>query len=96
MGYSFAYQRRGGVTRTMHVDSADEFTVQTTVPLDEILAGIERDRELHPTTGANKLLARVPMHIYEKSLLEKWDEDDWKRWLNDSDNEPFRVWKGRV
>ena len=94
--YSFTYEKRDGRTRTMHVESADQFTVETTVPLDEILSGINRDRELIDHNAVNKTVARVPMTIYERSLREQWDEGDWKRWLNDPANEPFRIWKGNV
>lgn len=64
--------------------------------MDEVLEGIKRDRETHPTRSMNKLLARVPMTVYEKSIIEQWGDDDWKKWLNDSDNKMFRVWEGRV
>ena len=54
-------------------------------------------REQHPRRGTNKLLARaVPMTVYERSIVENWDDDDWKRWLNDPDNAAFRIWPGRV
>ena len=32
--------------------------------------------------GVNKLLARIPITIYERSVHEQWDEGDWARWLN--------------
>ena len=81
----------------MTTDDADGILrVNTEVNLDEILRGIERDREFHPVKSANKLVARVPMTVVEQSMHEQWDEGDWKKWLNDPANEPFRVWKGRV
>lgn len=55
--------------------------------LEEVLAG---------SKSTNKLVARVPMTVYEKSILEDWDESDWTKWLNDPDNQAFRVWRGRV
>lgn len=94
--YSFTYENHSGRSRKMHVESGERFTVETTLPLDEILKGIERDRELIDHSAVNKTLARVPMTIYEQSLREQWDDKDWKRWLNDPQNEPFRIWKGRV
>jgi hypothetical protein len=70
--------------------------VNTELNLDEILAGVQRDRELHPVKSNNKLVARVPMTVYEQSIHENWDEERWKRWLNDPQNDPFRVWRGQV
>lgn len=98
MNYSFTYHNSNGVRRQMHVDASrpDEVTVETTVQLDDILKSIDRDRESQVAGSMNKTLARVPMTIYEKSMLEDWDDADWKRWLNDPANEPFRIWKGRV
>lgn len=94
--HSYTYQNRDGVRRTVHPETKDKFTVHTEQDLTEILEGIKRDRDLHPTRSANKHLARVPISIYEQSVRENWDDADWKKWLNDPDNAAFRVWQGRV
>ena len=47
-----------------------------------ILDSVERDREIMSHNGVNKLLARIPIEIYERSVHEQWSEDDWARWLN--------------
>ena len=77
-------------------DREGELKVFTEVNLEEVLRGIDRDRELQPRRSTNRLLARVPMTIMEQSIHEQWDEGDWKKWLNDPANAPFRVWPGRV
>ena len=43
-------------------------------------------------------VAEVPMVIYQKAIREGWAQDSaqWKKWLNHSDNKPFRTWKGKV
>ena len=43
-------------------------------------------------------VAEIPMVIYQKALREGWAKDSaqWKKWLNHSDNKPFRTWKGKV
>ena len=46
--------------------------------------------------GVNKVVARIPITIYERSIHEDWDEGDWKRWLNSTEAAPFRIWGGRV
>lgn len=74
----------------------DQFTVHTEVEMDEVLEGIKRARDSVVPGSTNKLVARVPMTVYEQSLLGQWDEAAWKKWLNDPDNAAFRVWQGRV
>lgn len=92
------YQDRDGVRRTLITDDdrPEEMTVHTEQQLDEILASIERDREIMPNNGVNKLLARIPIEVYERGVREQWDERDWDRWLNSSEAAPFRIWQGRV
>jgi hypothetical protein len=46
--------------------------------------------------GVNKLLARIPIEVYERSVHEQWDEADWARYLNSAEAAPFRIWRGRV
>lgn len=92
------YRNSDGVKRTALVDyeQPHKFTVHTEVEMDEVLEGIKRARESVVPGSTNKLVARIPMTVYEQSLLEQWDEADWKKWLNDPDNAAFRVWQGRV
>jgi hypothetical protein len=92
------YQDRGGVKRSTIVDNdrPGAVTVHTRQVLDEVLDGIARDREIMPQTGPNKLVARVPITVYEQSVREGWGDDDWKRYLNSSDATPFRIWRGQV
>lgn len=93
------YHNQDGVRRTMITDSdhPDRIVVQTEVIMDGILENNAVMRDLHPRRSTNKLVARgIPMTIYEKSMLEGWDEDDWKKWLNSSEAIPYRIWQGRV
>jgi hypothetical protein len=94
------YRNSDGVKRTALVDyeQPNKFTVHTEVEMDEVLEGIKRAREDEAARNfpTNRLVARVPMTVYEKSIVEQWDEADWKKWLNDPDNAAFRVWTGQV
>ena len=38
--------------------------------------------------------ACVPVFAWEQSLRERWGRDDWKKWVNNHDNKPFRTWPG--
>jgi hypothetical protein len=93
------YRNADGVRRTLITD--DEFparaVVHTEQVLDEILGGIARDREAaNDNSSVNKLVARLPVAVFERACLEQWDEGDWKRYLNSSEAAPFRIWRGRV
>ena len=98
MQRAFVYEDRNGVRRTLIADDEqpDRFVVKTSQDLEPILESVARDRELMANTGVNKLAARVPVAIYERAIHEEWSEDDWKRWLNSSEAEPFRIWKGKL
>lgn len=92
------YQNANGVRRTLHLDDdcPGVIRIQTEQVMDEVLAGIARDREIMSNSGVNKLLARIPIHIFEQAVHEKWDEGDWRRFLNSSECSPYRIWQGRV
>jgi len=93
------YQNDGAVKRTMiwEDDQPEKVHIYTEQDLTQTFENNKIMRELHPRRSNNKLVARgVPVSVYEKSILENWDDNDWKRWLNDSDNAAFRVWKGQV
>ena len=94
---SRVYHNADGVRRTLIVDDERPgFVVNTSQDIEPVLDSLERDRAIMRHDGVNKLLARIPVSIFERSVHEQWDEGDWKRWLNSSEAEPFRVWRGRV
>jgi hypothetical protein len=92
------YRDRDGVRRTMLWDDEDpdQVTVHTQQDVEPVLDSVERDRAMMAHNGVNKLLARIPVSIFERSVHEQWDEGDWKRWLNSSEAAPFRIWRGAV
>jgi hypothetical protein len=92
------YRDADGVRRTLIWDDDDpnQVVVNTEQDVEPILDSIHRDRELMAHDGVNKLVARLPIAIYERAVHEQWDEDDWKRWLNSDEAAPFRIWRGRV
>lgn len=92
------YRNADGVRRTLVTDDErpEDFAVHTEQVLDEILDSVARDRETMSHNGVNKLLARIPIEVYERSVHEQWDEAAWARYLNSSEAAPFRIWSGRV
>ena len=94
---SRVYHDAYGVRRTLIVDDERPgFVVNTQQDVEPVLASVERDRAIMAHDGVNKLLARIPVSIFERSVHEQWDDGDWKKWLNSSEAAPFRVWPGRV
>lgn len=95
----FVYRNDGAIKRTMiwEDDKPDIVHVRTEQDLTQAIENNKLLTEAHPRRSTNKLLARgVPVSVYEKSILEGWDDKDWARWLDDPDNRAFRVWQGRV
>ena len=93
------YKHDETVKRTMVWEDDDPLTVHvyTEQDMEQTIENNKIMRELHPRHSTNKLVARgVPISVYEKSVLEDWDEQDWAKWLNDPDNAAFRIWQGRV
>ena len=92
------YRDADGVRRTLIWDDEDPdaVTVLTEQDVEPILDSVERDRAIMRHDGVNKLLARIPVAIYERAVLEQWDEGDWGKWLNSSEAAPFRIWRGDV
>jgi len=94
---STVYRDGDGVRRTLITDDAlDGFVVRTEQDVEPILESVARDREIMSHNGVNKLLARIPISIFERSVHQQWDESDWRRWLNSAEAAPFRIWEGRV
>ena len=94
------YDARNGVSRTMILDDSAPgmFHVEHSQDVEPILESIARDREIMPNTGENKLAARIPTVIYEELQRQGITEDEslFKAWLNSSDAEPWRIWRGRL
>lgn len=91
---------RGSVLKTFHVDKTEEGrTIEVTEQdLDPIIEAVKRERETREQDPEMKLAALIPMVIVEQAMREGWwnDEAAVKRWLNDPQNECFRVWKGKL
>jgi hypothetical protein len=90
------YLERDGIRRTMILDDENpgRVVVHAEQNIDEIMAGIARDRELLNQRGDMKAVARIPAVHADRVI--GMDPDELKRFLNDSDNEAFRIWRGRV
>lgn len=98
------YDQWGNVVRTVAVDnSTGDFQTVIEMECDPLIEEIKALRE-NPNNRAGRkdeifrLAAVVPAPIVEKAMIEGWfhDDDQWGKWLNDSQNRDFRVWEGRV
>lgn len=98
MGKLVYFSAGGHVRRTIHTDASNPwgFTQETAQLYPDNFAQVNRELG-EEQKGHMKLIARgVPVHVYEQSVREDWDQADWAKWLNDPDNRDFRVWPGRV
>lgn len=66
--------------------------------VDPLITYAREMAEAHPGSGDFKYAAEIPMAVVEKMMQEgSWgDPEAIKKWLNDPQNECFRIWKGRV
>jgi hypothetical protein len=92
------YRNADGVRRTLITDDErpEDFAVLTQQDIEPVLDSVERDRAIMAHNGVNRLLARLPVEVFERSIHQQWDETDWRRYLNSAEAAPFRVWRGRV
>jgi hypothetical protein len=88
------------VERTIVTDDAAPgvFHVKHSQDVEPVLDSVARDREIMANNGVNKLTHRIPTVIYEELQRQGIadDPDLFRIWLNSSDANPWRVWKGRV
>jgi hypothetical protein len=102
MQSTYLLRRGQGYTKRIITDSENPFKLveKTEIDYEPILDEVKfLSENQRPTRGDQnhwRYCAKVPMDVYERSIHENWDDDDWKKWLNDPQNEPFRVWKGKV
>jgi hypothetical protein len=89
--------RDGIVRETIYDPGEGRLVVQMHQNVDEIIAGIERDRDNMKRT-MNKKVATLPAFVVEDLTYRGIynDRDAFDKWLNSSEADPWRVWKGRV
>lgn len=91
---------RGAVIKTLHTDAHDDdrMVEVTQQDLEPLLQHVKMERETHVQGDDMKLVGYIPMAVVEQMYRDGSfnDEAALKRWLNDPQNECFRVWKGRV
>lgn len=96
--------QRGGVLKTIHTDSHSNSMFEvTTEDLDPLIRQADRMRHARGTKTQDfeegmVVAGYIPIHVAERMMREGSfnDEAALKRWLNDPQNECFRVWKGTV
>jgi hypothetical protein len=88
---------RGDVLKYMQDDGDKVFEV-TEQDLDPVLRHTQMLRETHVQSSDMKLAAVIPMEVVERMMRDGSFNDPAaiKRWCNDPQNAPFRVWKGKL
>ena len=87
----------GIVRETIYDPGEGRLVVNLRQNVDEILAGIKRSRETM-RHGINKVVAQLPAFVVENLTYRGIydDRDAFDKWLNSSEADPWRIWKGRV
>lgn len=95
-----------GVTEEHHVDEKGNMVKLERQDVGWILEHNRHLEELEPKHACllgpsrRRRIAEIPAVVYNKLYHEKrsptQDKDEFFKWLNDKDNEVFRVWKGTV
>jgi hypothetical protein len=98
MQRTFVYSDANGVRRTLIADDErpDQFVVKTSQDLEPIVDSVNRDREIMPHNGHNKVIGRFPVEVFERMINEGWGPDDEARFYNSDEAAPYRIWRGRV
>jgi len=88
---------RGDVLKYMQTDGDSTYEV-TEQDLDPVLRQAELLRQTHVHDNEMKLAAVIPIEVVERMMRDgSWnDPQAIKRWCNDPQNAPFRVWKGQL
>lgn len=94
----YTYRNSDGIKRTFYVDPDKPYSplVHTEQNVDEIISSVKRDREVMKNDGDSRLVARVPMVVWEEAHHQQWDDKKWGQYLNSSEAREFRIWEGKV
>lgn len=87
--------------QTWALDEGDRMRVREVMPVDDLMAeNAEMQIDaLNRPFGDMALVARVPMHVWQKALapaILQGDDAYLSRWLNDGDHARFRTRLGRI
>ena len=81
-----------------HLDELDNQITKSTSALFEPTLDYVKNLSENKPGKDFRHVAEIPMVVYQRACREGWAQDSaqWKKWLNHSDNKPFRTWKGKV
>lgn len=99
MEQRLVYRDSDGVRRTLIADKEEgNLAVFTEFDAEQFIKTNRALAETHVQGSDNKLVARVPITVVEKAMVEGWfdDEEAWRKFLNDPENRDFRIWPGRL
>jgi hypothetical protein len=96
--HKFVYLDECGMRRTLVWDEAepDKFGVFAEADMSGLAALNRAQAEHESARHRTTTLARVPFTVFETAYHADWTEEQWNRFLNDSDNADMRVWRGKL
>ena len=94
----YTYRNSDGIKRTFYVDPDKPYSplVHTEQDVSELVESVKHDRENMRNNGPSKVVARIPITVWEQSVHQQWDNGDWKKYLNSPEARDFRIWEGKV
>ncbi|CAN7494528.1 hypothetical protein LJR231_003465 [Phyllobacterium sp. LjRoot231] len=88
-------------TKKWYLDMGTHYVIRSDTPVDELLD--LNAEKLNDSTGKRfgdgQVVGSIPMDIYQSQLAEASKNGDQayiRRWLNDSDHQKFRTFRGRL
>lgn len=89
-----------GVTK-WYLDLGTHYAIRTDTPVDELLdLNAEKMKASNGQRfGDGQVVGSIPMDIYQSQLAQANQNGDTayiKRWLNNSDNQKFRTFRGHI
>jgi hypothetical protein len=96
--HKFVYMDEWGMRRTLvwDDDAPEKFGVHAQADMSGLEALNRAQAERESARHATTTLARVPFTVYERAYHQNWDEADWNKFLNNSENAHMRVWRGKL
>jgi len=91
--------KEGRITEVAHLDG-DDLHIETIEDCEPLVRQAKAMADIIDDNPPKhyRPAAVIPNHVMDRAYREGWlhDKAAWKRWMNDSENSKFRIWKGRM
>lgn len=86
-----------GHLEVAHLEDGN-LTVEDRYDIEPALDLARLSRDTVTPSKEMRLAAIIPQDVLDRAFREGWynDKKAWKKWMNEPQNRPFRVWEGRT